>query len=75
MLEPRESDERGVQELSEPGRSMRRFDVPSARLASYAISDMGTGEASWSREDGSLSREQLVGRYGTMALRLVEAQR
>ncbi|GAA0716477.1 hypothetical protein GCM10010199_18110 [Dactylosporangium roseum] len=43
------------------GTSAGRFGVGSARLASYAILDLGLGVAVWFREDGELTEDTVVG--------------
>lgn len=50
-----------------------RFDVPSVRLASYAILDLGMGVAAWYRKDGELTEDEIVWHYGDLALRMVGA--
>jgi AcrR family transcriptional regulator len=71
----RDTYEHGFRELIERGHMMGRFDVPSSRLASYAILDMGMGVAVWFRENGSLDEEQVVRHYSAMALRIVGADK
>jgi AcrR family transcriptional regulator len=48
-----------------------QFRVHSARLASYAILDLGMGVAAWYRPDGELSEDEIAWSYGDMALRIV----
>jgi len=50
-----------------------RFDLPDARLASYALLEMGIGVATWFRPDGPLSEDVVAYHYGDMALRLAGA--
>jgi hypothetical protein len=47
--------------------------VASARLASYAILDLGMGVAAWFRDDGELSENEVVWQYTAFALLLVGA--
>ena len=47
------------------------FHVASARLASYAILDLGMGVSAWFREDGELAEDTIVRQYGDFALRIV----
>ncbi|MEV0774329.1 TetR/AcrR family transcriptional regulator [Streptomyces sp. NPDC050433] len=65
--------ERRFRELIERGVRDGAFDVPSARIASYSILDMGIGVASWFNEGGEFSVDQLAYQYGDMALRIVNA--
>jgi AcrR family transcriptional regulator len=74
LLARRDHYERGFRELIEKGHSLGRFNVPSSRLASYAILDMGMGVAVWFREDGPLSEEQVALHYGLVGLRIVGAK-
>jgi len=71
LLARRDIYEHGFRQLIERGDATGRFNVPSCRLASYAILDMGMGVAVWYREDGPLTEDEVVGHYGTLALRLV----
>ncbi len=61
---------RSWQALLERGRDEGRFDPADARLTTYAILEMGIGVATWFRPDGRLSEDEVVARYGDMALRL-----
>jgi len=67
--------ERGFRRLIEEGQSTGQFRVASAKLASYAILDLGMGTSVWYREDGDLTEDQIVFQYGEFALRLVGARR
>jgi len=66
---------RSWQALLQRGADEDRFDLPDARLASYAILEMGIGVATWFRPDGRLSEDVVVCHYGDMALRLAGAVR
>lgn len=61
------------QTLVEDGVRQRRFFVASARLASYAILEMGVGVALWFRPDGDLTESEVATLYGAMALSLLSA--
>jgi AcrR family transcriptional regulator len=50
-----------------------RFAVGSARLASYAILEMGMGIAAWYTDGGELSESQIAYEYGEMALRILRS--
>jgi AcrR family transcriptional regulator len=71
VLALRAEYERCFRELVNAGVVAGRFHVESARLASYAILDLGMGVAVWFREDGELSEDALVWQYSQFALRLV----
>jgi AcrR family transcriptional regulator len=71
VITRRDTYEKGFREIIQRGSDEGRFEVPSARLASYAILDMGMGVAVWFREDGPLSEEEVVRHYGEMALSAV----
>lgn len=60
-------------DLVAAGVAAGRFRVASARLASYAILDLGMGVAAWYREDGELTEDAVVWQYSEFALRLVGA--
>ncbi|GAA4538970.1 TetR/AcrR family transcriptional regulator [Pseudonocardia xishanensis] len=60
--------------LVEDGVAAGRFDVGSVRLASYAILDLGMGLATWYREEGELSENEVVWQQVDFALRLVGAE-
>ena len=66
---------RSWQALLRRGADLGRFDLPDARLASYAILEMGIGVATWFRPDGPLSEDVVAYHYGDMALRLAGADR
>ena len=73
VLGRRGTYERRIRRLIADGVDAGRFRVPSARLASYAILDMGIGVATWFRSDGEFSEDEVVYQYGEMALRVVGA--
>ncbi|MET7924560.1 TetR/AcrR family transcriptional regulator [Streptomyces sp. NPDC005349] len=71
VLTRRSDYERRFRELIERGMAERAFGVQSARIASYSILDMGIGVASWFREGGEFTVDQLAYQYGDIALRIV----
>ncbi|OKJ49529.1 transcriptional regulator [Streptomyces sp. CB02009] len=73
VLKKRAAYESGFRNLISAGITARRFDVTSARLASYAILDLGMGVAVWFRDDGELTEDAVVWEYGELALRIVGA--
>lgn len=73
VLRRRAAYENGFRRLITRGAEEGRFHVPSIRLASYAILDLGMGVANWYREDGELTEDQIVWHYGDLALRIVGA--
>ncbi|MFG1901303.1 TetR/AcrR family transcriptional regulator [Micromonospora carbonacea] len=70
VLDRRATYERRLRQLITDGVDLGRFRVPSARLASYAILDMGIGVAMWFRPDGEFTEDEVVRQYGEMALRI-----
>lgn len=60
-------------ELVSAGISAGHFHVASARLASYAILDLGMGVAVWFRQDGEDTEDTVVWQHGEFALRIVGA--
>ncbi|WP_291413040.1 TetR/AcrR family transcriptional regulator [Actinophytocola sp.] len=73
VLASRADYEHRFRTLVEDGVRAGRFDVPSVRLTSYAILDLGMGVAAWYREDGELSEDEIAWHYGDLALRMVDA--
>lgn len=69
----RDEFERKFRGVIERGMEEGRFVVGSARLASYAILEMGIGVAAWYRDGGELSESQVAYEYGEMALRILRA--
>lgn len=49
------------------------FTVSSERIASFAILDLGMGVATWFRDDGDLTENEIVWQYVDFALRLLGA--
>ncbi|MDN5748972.1 MAG: TetR/AcrR family transcriptional regulator [Pseudonocardia sp.] len=65
--------EAGFRTLITDGVELGRFHVGSARLASYAILDLGMGVATWFREGGELTENEVAWQQTEFALRLVGA--
>ena len=82
LEEPSFSEVRAQRELYESrfravierGVSEGRFEVGSAKLASFAIIEMASSVSVWFREDGPLSDHEVADEYGGMALRIVGAK-
>lgn len=73
VLALRAEYERCFRELVNDGVAAGRFHVTSARLASFAVLDLGMGLSAWYREGGELSEDAVVWQYSDFALRLVGA--
>lgn len=73
ILGQRRVYESGLRAVIEAGMADGSFQVSSARLASYAILDMGMGISAWYSPHGELSESQVVYEYGEFALSLVMA--
>jgi AcrR family transcriptional regulator len=73
VLSLRAEYEKCFRDLVHAGVTAGRFRVMSARLASYAILDLGMGVAVWFREDGELTEDIVTWQYGELALRIVGA--
>jgi len=71
VIAQRDEFEKSFRSVIDRGIEQGRFAVASARLASYAILEMGMGVASWYREGGELSESQVAYQYGEMALRIL----
>ena len=71
VLALRSRYERALRDLIQEGCRAGLFTVPSARLASYAILDMGIGVAAWFRADGEHSADDIAYAYADHALRIV----
>lgn len=71
VIAQRDEFEKAFRAVIERGIGQGRFAVASARLASYAILEMGMGVAAWYREGGELSESQVAYQYGEMALRIL----
>jgi AcrR family transcriptional regulator len=75
VLARRDDYERSFRALITAGVEAGLFHVGSAKLASYAILDLGMGVAAWYREDGELSENEVAWQHTEFALRLVGARR
>ncbi len=73
VIAQRDEFEQTFRRVISRGVAEGRFAVGSARLASYAILEMGMGIAGWYREGGELSESQVGYEYGEMALRILRA--
>lgn len=73
VLALRTDYERALRALIDEGCRAAVFTVGSARLASYAILDMGMGVAAWFRPDGQYSADEVAYAYADHALRIVGA--
>jgi AcrR family transcriptional regulator len=71
VLGQRAEYEAGFRRLITDGVEAGRFTVSSARLASYALLDLGMGISAWYREDGEYGENELAWQYGEFALRLL----
>jgi AcrR family transcriptional regulator len=71
VLELRDAYEHRLRSLIAEGCAIGDFSVPSAKLASYAILEMGMGVASWFNPDGELSVDEVAYIYTEIALRMV----
>jgi AcrR family transcriptional regulator len=70
----RELYESRYRAIIERGVAEGRFEVGSAKLASFAIIEMASSVSVWFREDGPLSDVEVADEYGAMALRIVGAR-
>jgi AcrR family transcriptional regulator len=73
VLALRDEYERCFRDLVHTGIHAGRFTVASARLASYAILDLGMGVSVWYREDGELAEDTIVRQYSEFALGITGA--
>ena len=71
VLDQRRRYEAGLRAVIDAGIADGSFEAGSARLASYAILDMGIGISAWYSPQGELAESQVVYEYGEFALRLV----
>jgi AcrR family transcriptional regulator len=71
VLRLRDRYEHGLRSVIEAGVADGGFRVPSARLASYAILDMGIGVATWFRPDGPHSVDEVAYAYADHAIALL----
>ncbi|MER7455101.1 TetR/AcrR family transcriptional regulator [Nocardia beijingensis] len=73
VLSRRSEYEHNFRSLIAEGVAAGRFQVASEKIASYAILDLGMGVASWYRDGGEFSENEIVWQYVDFALRLVGA--
>lgn len=71
VLAQRRRYETGLRAVIDNGVADGSFSVGSARLASYAILDMGIGISTWYSPQGELAESHVVYEYGEFALSLV----
>jgi AcrR family transcriptional regulator len=67
----RDTYEHRLRAIIDEGCAGGQFCVPSARLASYAILDMGIGVAAWFRTGGEHSVDTVAYTYAEHAIRIV----
>jgi hypothetical protein len=67
----RDAYEHRLRSLIEEGCVIGEFSVPSAKLVSYAILEMGRGVAAWFNPDGDLNVDEVAYIYTEIALRSV----
>lgn len=73
LLDKRRRYEHGFRRLIQDGVRAGRFSVRSPKLTSFAILEMGIGVATWFREGGPLSVDEVAAVHGELALRMVGA--
>lgn len=73
VLALRSDYEKRFRQLIGAGIAAGCFHVASARLASYAILDLGMGVAAWYRDDGELTEDTVAWHYTDFALQIVGA--
>src|ERR1700689_1565375 len=71
ILKLRDDYEHRLRALIEEGCAIGDFSVPSVKLVSFAILEMGMGVAAWFNPEGELSVDQVAYTYAEMALRIV----
>lgn len=71
VLRLRRRYEHGLRSVIARGSTSGIFHVTSARLASYAILDMGTGVATWFRRDGPHTVDEIAYTYADYAIALL----
>lgn len=63
--------ENTLTDILRAGMAERRFSVPDARIATFAILAMLTGVGSWYRENGRVGKRELVDIYTRMVMQCV----
>jgi AcrR family transcriptional regulator len=71
ILKLRDDYEHRLRALIEEGCALGDFSVPSVKLVSFAILEMGMGVAAWFNPEGELSVDQVAYTYAEIALRMV----
>jgi AcrR family transcriptional regulator len=71
IVDLRSRYEHQFRNLITDGMDEGRFRVASAKLASFAILDLGMGASVWFREGSDLTEDEVVFQYGDFALKLV----
>lgn len=65
--------ENTLTDILRAGMAERRFSVPDARIATFAILAMLTGVGSWYRENGRVGKRELIDIYTRMVMQCVAA--
>lgn len=73
LLAQRKAYERSFRRLVIEGVDAGRLHVRSPKLIAFALLDMGTGVATWFREDGEQGVDQLAYQYGDLAMHMCGA--
>jgi AcrR family transcriptional regulator len=71
VLELRARYEHSIRGIVEAGVDEGVFDARSPQLVSYAVLDMGIGVATWFRDDGRFTEDEIAHHYGQFALSMV----
>jgi AcrR family transcriptional regulator len=71
IIELRDAYEHRLRSLIAEGCENGEFSVPSAKLVSYAILEMGMGVAAWFQPGGDLNVDEVAYVYAEMAHRMV----
>jgi AcrR family transcriptional regulator len=75
VLATRRRHEHAIRRLIDDGIDASVFAVRSATMASFAMLEMSVSIASWFREGGPLSPEEIAQQYGEFALGIAGARR
>lgn len=67
--------EQAIRELVERGVKAGDFNTPDPRMATIALLSLGIDIASWYRDEGRWTPEDIADHYADMALRIVGAHR
>ena len=65
--------ENALTDILRAGMAERRFHVPDARIATFAVLAMLTGVGSWYRENGRVGKRELIDIYTRMVMQCVAA--